>query len=72
MIKITNDDREAEMENNMQQVSSMIDNLHRMSVDLGVELENQTKQLDRLNCKGESNESQVKMVNKRTRKLLKK
>ena len=70
VTKITNNDQEIEMENNMQQVSSMIENLHHIAVDIGVELENQNKQLDRLNCKGESNVKHVKIVNKITRNML--
>lgn len=49
--RITNDDREEEMEENMQQVSTMIGNLRNMATDMGTEVENQNKQLDRINLK---------------------
>jgi len=62
---ITNDDREEEMEENMQQVSTMIGNLRNMATDMGTEVANQNNQLDRINLKGASNESRVKMANER-------
>ncbi len=49
--RITNDDREEEMEENMQQVSTMIGNLRNMAADMGTEVENQNRQLDRINLK---------------------
>ncbi len=51
MPRITNDDREEEMEENMQQVSTMIGNLRNMAQDMGTEVENQNRQLDRINLK---------------------
>merc|ERR1719400_2297016 len=71
VAKITNDDREEEMEENMQQVSTMIGNLRNMATDMGTEVENQNRQLDRINMKGASNESRVKMANDRAGKLMK-
>jgi len=59
------------MEENMQQVSTMIGNLRNMAADMGTEVENQNKQLDRINLKGSSNESRVKMANDRAGRLLK-
>ena len=35
----------------MQQVSTMIGNLRNMAVDMGTEVENQNRQLDRINLK---------------------
>ena len=49
--RITNDDREEEMEENMQQVSTMIGNLRNMATDMGTEVGNQNAQLDRINLK---------------------
>ena len=51
LLRITNDDREEEMEENMQQVSTMIGNLRNMATDMGTEVENQNRQLDRINMK---------------------
>ncbi|KAJ6637267.1 Synaptosomal-associated protein 25 [Pseudolycoriella hygida] len=49
--RITNDAREEEMEENMGQVNTMIGNLRNMALDMGSELENQNKQIDRINRK---------------------
>lgn len=53
LCRVTNDDREEEMEENMQQVSTMIGNLRNMATDMGTEVENQNRQLDRINLKVE-------------------
>lgn len=50
-IRITNDAREDEMEENMGQVNTMIGNLRNMALDMGSELENQNRQIDRINRK---------------------
>ncbi|KYQ50302.1 Synaptosomal-associated protein 25 [Trachymyrmex zeteki] len=52
IAKITNDAREGEMEENMGQVNTMIGNLRNMAIDMGSELENQNRQIDRINRKG--------------------
>ncbi|CAB3366964.1 Hypothetical predicted protein [Cloeon dipterum] len=49
--RITNDAREEEMEDNMGQVNTMIGNLRNMALDMGSELENQNRQVDRINRK---------------------
>lgn len=49
--RITNDAREEEMEDNMGQVNTMIGNLKNMAIDMGSELENQNRQIDRVNRK---------------------
>lgn len=51
IAKITNDARENEMEDNMGQVNTMIGNLRNMAIDMGSELENQNRQIDRINRK---------------------
>ena len=50
-IRISKDAREGEMEENMTQVSTMIGNLRNMAIDMGSEIENQNRQLDRINAK---------------------
>ena len=50
-IRITDDAREDEMEENLQQVGSMVSNLRNMAVDMGNEIESQNKVLDRINRK---------------------
>lgn len=55
IAKITNDARETEMEDNMGQVNTMIGNLRNMAIDMGSELENQNRQIDRINRKVSGN-----------------
>lgn len=51
VFRITNDAREDEMEDNMGQVNTMIGNLRNMALDMGSELENQNRMVDRINLK---------------------
>lgn len=51
MLRITNDAREEEMENNMGEVNTMIGNLRNMALDMSSELDNQNQQVDRINRK---------------------
>ncbi|KAL5285304.1 SNAP25 family protein [Megaselia abdita] len=69
--RITNDAREDEMEENVGQVNTMIGNLRNMALDMGSELENQNRQVDRINRKGESNEARIAVANQRAHQLLK-
>ncbi|XP_017781641.1 PREDICTED: synaptosomal-associated protein 25 isoform X3 [Nicrophorus vespilloides] len=69
--RITNDDREVEMEENMGQVNTMIGNLRNMAIDMGSELQNQNNQIERINLKGESNETRIGVANQRAHELLK-
>uniref|UniRef100_V5HRI6 Synaptosomal-associated protein n=1 Tax=Ixodes ricinus TaxID=34613 RepID=V5HRI6_IXORI len=71
IARITNDDRENEMEDNMVQVSTMIGNLRNMAIDMGSEIESQNRQIDRINQKGASNVVRVKVAQDRTAKLMK-
>ena len=50
-IRITNDAREDEMEENMQQVGSVLGNLKNMAADMGEEIERQNRQLDKVGAK---------------------
>ncbi|MBN3296094.1 SNP23 protein, partial [Amia calva] len=49
--RITNDDREDEMEENLTQVGSIIGNLKNMAMDMGNEIDKQNKQIDRITDK---------------------
>ena len=49
--RITNDAREDEMEDNMQQVGSVLGNLKNMATDMGQEIDRQNKQLDKIGAK---------------------
>jgi len=71
VAKITNDAREEEMEENMQQVSAMIGNLRNMANDMHGELDNQNNQLDRINLKAASDITRVKMANDKAAALMK-
>jgi len=71
IAKITKDAREDEMEENMGQVSTMIGNLRNMAIDMGSEIENQNRQVDRINQKAQSNEARISIANQRAGKLLK-
>ena len=50
-FRITNDAREDEMENNIGEVAGMIGNLRNMAVDMGNEITNQNKQIERISGK---------------------
>lgn len=51
-FRIQKDDaREDEMEDNMGQVNTMIGNLRNMALDMGSELENQNRMIERINAK---------------------
>jgi synaptosomal-associated protein 25 len=71
IAKITNDAQEEEMAENMEQVSAMVGNLRNMAVDMNGEVENQNRQLDRIQGKTESNLVRLKGANERAGKLLK-
>ncbi|VDM61777.1 unnamed protein product [Angiostrongylus costaricensis] len=68
--RITNDAREDEMDENIQQVSTMVGNLRNMAIDMSTEVSNQNRQLDRIHDKAQSNEVRVESANKRANKLL--
>ncbi|KAK2183876.1 hypothetical protein NP493_293g02009 [Ridgeia piscesae] len=70
ITRITNDDREKEMEQNLGEVSGMIGNLRNMAVDMGNEISSQNRTVDRINQKATSNEVRIKEANKRAVKLL--
>ena len=51
IFRITNDAREDEMDENVQQVSTMVGNLRNMAIDMSTEVGNQNRQLDRIHEK---------------------
>ncbi|CAF0987671.1 unnamed protein product [Rotaria sordida] len=69
--RITNDAREDEMEENLQQVSTMIGNLRNMACDMGNEIGNQNNQIDRIKGKTDISQSRIEGANKRAKTLLK-
>lgn len=72
MIKrVTDDAREDEMEENLGQVSSCINNLKHMALDMNNEITTQNAMMDRLNKKVDSNNDRINVANKRAITLLK-
>ncbi|KAL3311079.1 Synaptosomal-associated protein 25, partial [Cichlidogyrus casuarinus] len=51
ITRITNDAREDEMDQNMQEVSGMIGNLRNMAIDMGSEINQQNQLIDRIDVK---------------------
>ena len=50
-LRVTNDAREAEMEENLTHVGSIIGNLKSMALDMGNEIETQKDQIERIQGK---------------------
>ncbi|CAF3203949.1 unnamed protein product [Rotaria socialis] len=71
LLRITNDAREDEMEENLQQVSTVIGNLRNMACDMGNEIENQNNQIDRIKGKTDISHIRIEEANKRAKTLLK-
>jgi hypothetical protein len=71
VAKILCDDREEEMEENMEQVSAMVGNIRNMANDMNTALVRQNQTLDRINAKDASDIQRVKMANERAAALCK-
>lgn len=72
VTRITNDDREQEMDDNLQLVASHLGNLKNMALDMGDTIEYQNNQLDRINRKAENGTARVDLANKQTKDILRK
>jgi hypothetical protein len=70
ITRITNDDREVEMDDNLQLVGSYLGNLKNMALDMGDTIHNQNKQIDRIADKTEAGSTRVDVANKRTQDLI--
>nr|AAP06268.1 similar to GenBank Accession Number U85806 SNAP-25 homolog in Hirudo medicinalis [Schistosoma japonicum] len=68
--RITNDDREDEMEQNLQQVSGMVSQLHTMATDMNQEITTHNQIIDRINQKAEVNQSELSYAQKKADKFL--
>ncbi|XP_069494884.1 synaptosomal-associated protein 23-like [Ambystoma mexicanum] len=68
--RITNDAREDEMEENLEQVGSILGHLKGLALDMGNEIDSQNKQIDRINEKAESNKGRIDDANIRAKKLI--
>ncbi|XP_022083229.1 synaptosomal-associated protein 25-like isoform X4 [Acanthaster planci] len=72
ITRITNDAREDEMDENLQQVSGIVGNLRHMAIDMQSEIESQNRQVDRIIDKAGSNKDRIGIANKRAETILKK
>ena len=51
MFRIQGDDRENEIEDNLQAIDCMVSNLRNMAVDMSAEISDQNEQLERITLK---------------------
>jgi len=65
-----NDEREDEMEQNLNHVGALIGNLKNMAIDMGGELEKQNDQIGRITGKAEMNHGRIDGANERANKIL--
>uniref|UniRef100_A0A7N6AR42 Multifunctional fusion protein n=1 Tax=Anabas testudineus TaxID=64144 RepID=A0A7N6AR42_ANATE len=68
--RVTNDARENEMDENLEQVGSIIGNLRHMALDMGQEIDTQNRQIDRIMEKADSNKTRIDEANQRATKML--
>ncbi|KAM3920196.1 synaptosomal-associated protein 23 isoform 1-T2 [Leptodactylus fuscus] len=68
--RVTNDAREDEMDENLQQVGSILGNLKNMALDMGNEIDSQNKMIDRINEKAITNKDRIDEANVRAKKLI--
>lgn len=72
ITRITNDDREEEMDDNLQLVGSYLGNLKNIALDMNETLVAQNSQVDRINDKTDSAQIRVAGGNIRTQAILRK
>lgn len=70
ITRITKDDREEEMERNVDEVSNIVRNLHYMANDMGNEIESQNRLITTIGGKAGSNQLRIKAANSRANKLM--
>ncbi|XP_015196581.1 synaptosomal-associated protein 25 isoform X2 [Lepisosteus oculatus] len=68
--RVTNDAREDEMDENLEQVGSILGNLRSMALDMGNEIDTQNTQIDRIMEKAIVNNSRITEANQRATKLI--
>ncbi|XP_058604907.1 synaptosome associated protein 23.1 isoform X2 [Onychostoma macrolepis] len=68
--RVTNDAREDEMEENLEQVGGIIGNLKNLALDMGNEIDKQNKTIDRITDKADMNKARIDEANQRANKLL--
>nr|BBD06055.1 synaptosome-associated protein-25 a [Oncorhynchus keta] len=68
--RVTDDARENEMDENLEQVGGIIGNLRHMTLDMGNEIDTQNRQIDRIMEKADSNKTRIDEANQRATKML--
>ncbi|XP_077095120.1 synaptosomal-associated protein 25-B [Siphateles boraxobius] len=68
--RVTNDARENEMDENLEQVGGIIGNLRHMALDMGNEIDTQNRQIDRIMDQADSNKTRIDEANQRATKML--
>ncbi|XP_063794051.1 synaptosomal-associated protein 25-like isoform X2 [Pseudophryne corroboree] len=69
--RVTKDSREDEMEENLNQVGSILGNLRSMALDVGNEIDIQNKQVEKIMEKVVVNEDRIQDANTKAKKILK-
>jgi hypothetical protein len=70
ITRITNDDREVKMDDNLQLVSSYLGNLKNIALDMGDTITNHNQQIDRIADKTEDGIERVKFADERAQNIL--
>ncbi|CAL8104038.1 unnamed protein product [Calicophoron daubneyi] len=70
ITRITNDAREDEMEQNLQQVAGMVGELHGMATDMNQEIRTHNEILDRIDRKTDANQAQLNVAQKRADRIV--
>uniref|UniRef100_A0A3Q2C710 Multifunctional fusion protein n=1 Tax=Cyprinodon variegatus TaxID=28743 RepID=A0A3Q2C710_CYPVA len=68
--RVTDDARENEMDENLEQVGGIIGNLRHMALDMGQEIDTQNRQIERIMDKADSNKTRIDEANQRATKML--
>jgi len=71
MIRVTNDDAEDEMEDNINAVGDITAQLKHMALDMGGELDRQNDQIDRMNNKAQANKDRIQNADNQAKNILK-
>ncbi|ODM97465.1 Synaptosomal-associated protein 25 [Orchesella cincta] len=69
IARITNDDREDEMEENMKQVASILANMKNMAIEIGNEIGTSIEQIERIDRMAEVNHDRIKTDTHRMQKI---
>ena len=71
MVRVTNDDAEDEMEDNINAVGDITAQLKNMALDMGNELDRQNDQIGRMNDKAEANRERIQKADRQATNILK-